>query len=146
MLPPLAPERAKSLVARFSGTTILVIGAALLDRFVLGRVTRISPEAPVPVVTFDHETHRVGGAANVAHNVSALGGHALLVAITGQDDAAGTLTRGCGEAGIGASLVADPSRPTTTKVRIVTERNQQVARIDYENDAEIAAELETRLV
>jgi D-beta-D-heptose 7-phosphate kinase/D-beta-D-heptose 1-phosphate adenosyltransferase len=100
----------------------------------------------VPVVTFDHETHRVGGAANVAHNISALGGHASLVAITGEDDAAGTLMRGCSEAGIHASLVADPSRPTTTKVRIVTERNQQVARIDYENDAEIAVELETRLV
>ena len=146
LLPPLAPERAKGLVAGFSGATILVIGDAMLDRFIAGRVTRISPEAPVPVVTFDHETHRVGGAANVAHNVSALGGHASLVAITGEDDAAGTLMRGCREAGIHASLVADPSRPTTTKVRIVTERNQQVARIDYENDAEIAPELEARLV
>src|SRR5712691_276144 len=144
LLPPLAPDRARRLAAGFAGTRILVIGDAMLDRFIAGRVTRISPEAPVPVVTFDHETHRVGGAANVAHNVSALGGHASLVAITGQDDAAGTLMRGCSEAGIDASLVADPSRPTTTKVRIVTERNQQVARIDYENDAEIAADLESR--
>ena len=81
MLPPLAPERAKSLVAGFSAARILVIGDAMLDRFIAGRVTRISPEAPVPVVTFDHETHRVGGAANVAHNISALGGHASLVAV-----------------------------------------------------------------
>src|SRR5882672_7505064 len=106
-LPPLAPDRAARLVSAFSTAHVLVIGDAMLDTFIVGRVTRISPEAPVPVVTFDHETHRVGGAANVAHNVSALGGHASLVAITGEDDAAGTLMRGCSEAGIHASLVAD---------------------------------------
>jgi D-beta-D-heptose 7-phosphate kinase/D-beta-D-heptose 1-phosphate adenosyltransferase len=118
----------------------------MLDTFIAGRVTRISPEAPVPVVIFDHETHRIGGAANVAHNVTALGGHASLLAVTGQDDAAATLTRGCRDAGIDAVFVADPGRPTTTKVRIVTERNQQVARVDYENDAEISAEFEAQLI
>ena len=146
LLPPLAPERARRLAAGFSGAHILVIGDAMLDRFIAGRVTRISPEAPVPVVTFHQETHRIGGAANVAHNVTALGGTASLLGVTGQDDAAATLTRACRDAGIVASFVSEPWRPTTTKVRIVTERNQQVARIDYENDTEISQEVETQLV
>src|SRR5882672_11116979 len=127
LLPPLAPERARRLAAGFSDAKILVIGDAMLDTFIAGRVTRISPEAPVPVVTFSHETHRIGGAANVAHNVTALGGHATLIAVIGQDDNAKTLTRGCREAGIEAGYFAtDAERVTTTKVRVVTERNQQV--------------------
>jgi rfaE bifunctional protein kinase chain/domain len=144
---PLAPERASHLVSAFSRTHILVIGDAMLDTFLVGRVARISPEAPVPVVAFDHETHRIGGAANVAHNITALGGHATLIAVIGQDDNGKTLTRGCREAGIEAGfLAADSDRVTTTKVRIVTERNQQVARVDYENDEEISGEAERGIV
>ena len=88
----------------------------------------------------------MGGSANVAHNVAALGGLATLVAVTGTDEGAATLARACREAGIAPGLVGDPSRPTTTKVRIVTERNQQVARIDYEADAEIRDDIEQRLI
>src|SRR5262245_50588764 len=137
LLPLLGPDRARQITASFTGARVMVVGDAMLDRFVVGRVTRISPEAPVPVVTFDHELHRIGGSANVANNIAALGGSATLVAVTGTDDAAATLTRACREAGIAPALVGDASRPTTTKVRIVTERNQQVARIDYEADTEI---------
>jgi D-beta-D-heptose 7-phosphate kinase/D-beta-D-heptose 1-phosphate adenosyltransferase len=97
-------------------------------------------------VAFEHETVRNGGAANVAHNVAALGGHATLIAITGADDAAATLARECRDAGIAPALVGDPSRPTTTKVRIVTDRNQQVARIDYESEAEITGDVEQRVL
>jgi D-beta-D-heptose 7-phosphate kinase/D-beta-D-heptose 1-phosphate adenosyltransferase len=118
----------------------------MLDKFIVGRVTRISPEAPVPIVVFDHETYRIGGAANVAHNVTALGGQAMLIAVTGQDDAAATLARACHEAGISASLIGDAARQTTTKVRIVTERKQQVARIDYEAETEISGVAENRVV
>jgi len=146
LLPPVAPDRARSISRGFAGTHILVIGDAMVDRFIAGRVTRISPEAPVPVVAFEHETQRIGGAANVAHNIAALGGHATLVAVTGMDDDAATLARECREAGIAPSLVGDPSRCTTAKVRIVTERNQQVARIDYESDAEIAGDVEQRVI
>ena len=145
-LPPLAPDRAARLVSAFSTAHVLVVGDAMLDTFIVGRVTRISPEAPVPVVAFDHQTHRVGGAANVAHNITALGAHATLVAVTGLDAAAATLASACREEGIAPSLVGDGGRPTTTKVRIVTERNQQVARVDYEHDAEIAGEVEHGLV
>jgi D-beta-D-heptose 7-phosphate kinase/D-beta-D-heptose 1-phosphate adenosyltransferase len=146
LLPPLNAERAGRIAAGFSGARIVVIGDAMLDRFIVGRVARISPEAPVPVVAFDHEMHRIGGAANVANNVAALGGEATLIAVTGHDDAAATLTAACRDAGIAPSLVGDPSRPTTTKVRIVTERNQQVARIDYESETEIADDVEARVI
>jgi D-beta-D-heptose 7-phosphate kinase/D-beta-D-heptose 1-phosphate adenosyltransferase len=121
---------------------VLVVGDVMLDRFLVGRVTRISPEAPVPVVTFDHEMHRMGGAANVAHNVRALGGQVELVGIIGKDDAGETLRTALSGAGIDGTLPVDAARPTTTKVRIVTERNQQVARVDYERDTEITDSLE----
>jgi len=118
----------------------------MLDRFIWGRVTRISPEAPVPVVTFQRETDRIGGAANVAHNVTSLGGSAALLAVVGRDSAAETLTRACREARIDAVFLIDASRPTTMKVRIVTERNQQVARVDYEQDTPISEDIEDTLV
>jgi D-beta-D-heptose 7-phosphate kinase/D-beta-D-heptose 1-phosphate adenosyltransferase len=146
MLPPIRPERTRILIGGLAGTHILVVGDAMLDKFIAGRVTRISPEAPVPVVMFDHESHRIGGAANVAHNVTALGGRATLVAMTGADDAAATLAQACRAAGIAPAFVADAARPTTTKVRIVTERNQQVARVDYEADAEAGGDVEQRVV
>jgi D-glycero-beta-D-manno-heptose-7-phosphate kinase len=146
LLPAVPPERIRRLCSALSGAPVLVVGDAMLDTFIVGRVTRISPEAPVPVVAFDHEMHRIGGAANVAHNIAALGGEATLVAVTGADDAAAFLSQACREAGITASLVGDSSRRTTTKVRVVTDRNQQVARIDYESDAEIAGEIEQRVV
>jgi D-beta-D-heptose 7-phosphate kinase/D-beta-D-heptose 1-phosphate adenosyltransferase len=95
---------------------------------------------------FDHETHRIGGAANVAHNATTLGGRATLVAVTGRDEAAATLAEACRHAGISPAFVGDAARPTTTKVRIVTERNQQVARVDYELDAEIAGEIEQKVI
>jgi D-beta-D-heptose 7-phosphate kinase/D-beta-D-heptose 1-phosphate adenosyltransferase len=144
---PLAPDRASRLVSAFSNTQVLVIGDAMLDTFLVGRVTRISPEAPVPVVAFQQQTHRIGGAANVAHNITALGGHATLIGVIGQDDNGNTLTRGCREAGIEAGfLAADSDRVTTTKVRIVTERNQQVARVDYESDTDISGDAERGII
>jgi rfaE bifunctional protein kinase chain/domain len=146
LLPVVTPERARRIASATVGARILIIGDAMLDKFIVGRVTRISPEAPVPVVAFDHEMLRMGGAANVAHNVAALGGQATLIAVTGMDDAAATLAHGCRDAGIAPSLVGDGSRPTTTKVRLVTDRNQQVARIDYEADAEIADDIERRIL
>jgi D-beta-D-heptose 7-phosphate kinase/D-beta-D-heptose 1-phosphate adenosyltransferase len=146
LLPTLTRDRAREILSRSVGAGVLVIGDAMVDKFIVGRVSRISPEAPVPVVTFDHDLHRMGGAANVASNIVALGGQATIVAVTGRDEAAATLTEACREAGIAPSLVSDASRGTTTKVRVVTDRNQQVARIDYEVDDEIAGEIESRVI
>jgi rfaE bifunctional protein kinase chain/domain len=142
LIPPPADHRVRQLIAGFERTNVLVVGDVMLDRFLVGRVTRISPEAPVPVVAFDHEMRRIGGAANVAHNVAALGGRVRLVGVVGRDEPGESLSAACREAGVEALLTADPARPTTTKVRIVTERNQQVARVDYELDTEVAGSVE----
>jgi D-beta-D-heptose 7-phosphate kinase/D-beta-D-heptose 1-phosphate adenosyltransferase len=115
-----------------------VVGDVMLDHFIVGQVDRISPEAPVPVVRFEREDFRLGGAANVAQNVSTLGGRASLIGVVGTDPHAAELSRQLGQAGLGAErLVADASRPTTRKVRVVTSRNQQVARVDHEADRDI---------
>ena len=146
-LPSLDADRARDLVGRFAGLPVLVVGDVMLDRFIVGRVTRISPEAPVPIVRFESEHVRLGGAANVAHNIAALGGRASLVGIVGRDAAAARLREHLSAAGIGADgLVEDATRPTTEKVRIVTERNQQVARVDYERDADAAGDVERAIV
>jgi D-beta-D-heptose 7-phosphate kinase/D-beta-D-heptose 1-phosphate adenosyltransferase len=146
-LAPLAADRATRLISAFAGAHVLVVGDAMLDKFIVGRVTRISPEAPVPVVAFGHESYRIGGAANVAHNVAALGGHVTLISVMGQDDNGTALMRGCREAGIEAGCIAtDAARVTTTKVRIVTERNQQVARVDYETENEIGGDVEAGII
>ena len=146
MLPPLAPEQARAVVASLDRVHVLVVGDAMLDTFITGRVARLSPEAPVPVVLFDHESHRIGGAANVAHNVAALGGRSTLVAVSGHDEAAATLATACRDAGITPVMVRAEDRRTTTKMRIVTERNQQVARVDYEVDAEIGGDVERAVI
>jgi D-beta-D-heptose 7-phosphate kinase/D-beta-D-heptose 1-phosphate adenosyltransferase len=138
---------AGAFVERFSRATVLVVGDVMLDRFTIGRVQRISPEAPVPVVEFRREEFRLGGAANVAHTVRALGAAVRLVGLVGDDAAGARLRRELEAIGIPADgLVVDASRPTTTKQRIVTERNQQVARIDYEDDREPSAAIERALV
>jgi len=146
LLPTVTPDRARAILSRAASARVLIIGDAMIDKFIVGHVTRISPEAPVPVVAFDHDMHRIGGAANVASNIASLGAQAMLVAVTGRDEAAATLVEACREAGIGPSLVGDVSRPTTTKVRVVTDRNQQVARIDYESEDAISGEIEDRVI
>jgi rfaE bifunctional protein kinase chain/domain len=146
-LSPLDASRARDLVARFAGLPVLVVGDVMLDRFIVGRVTRISPEAPVPIVRFESEHVRLGGAANVAHNIVALGGRASLVGIVGADAAAAQLRGQLAAARVDADgLVEDRARPTTEKVRVVTERNQQVARIDYERDADAGGDVERAIV
>jgi len=141
------PESARAFVAAFADRPVLVVGDVMLDHFVVGRVTRISPEAPVPVVAFERDEHRLGGAANVAHNVRALGGRVAVVGTVGRDRAAETLAGALAAVGADASgLVTDPARPTTTKMRVVTERNQQVSRIDYESDREVPPDVERHLI
>ncbi len=126
---------------------VLVVGDVMLDQFLIGRVTRISPEAPVPIVQFEREENRIGGAANVAHNVAALGGQVDLVGLVGRG-CRGNTARGrprrTGHRHVGPRQ--DQSRPTTTKVRVVTDRHQQVARVDYERDEETSGAIETSLI
>src|SRR5262249_3506243 len=104
------------------------------------------PEAPVPVVRFQSEHVRLGGAANVAHNIAALGGRVSLIGVVGCDASADRLRAELMRAGIGIEgLIGDRSRPTVEKMRIVTERNQQVAGVDYEQDQEVSEDVEAAL-
>ena len=135
------------LLDRARGRSVLIVGDLMLDHFVIGRVERISPEAPVPVVQFDHESFRLGGAANVAHNVAALGGTVDIAGVVGNDAEGSRLMEDLRAAGIGtAAVIADTARCTTRKLRVVTTRNQQVARIDYESDQAVRADVEAALV
>jgi rfaE bifunctional protein kinase chain/domain len=135
------------LLDLFAKRTVLVVGDLMMDQFLIGKVERISPEAPVPIVRFEHETWRLGGAANVANNIAALGGQAEAIGVIGPDADGSRLlaelsTRSIGTGGI----VSDASRCTTRKLRVVTSRNHQVARIDYESDVEIGADIEAMVV
>jgi D-beta-D-heptose 7-phosphate kinase/D-beta-D-heptose 1-phosphate adenosyltransferase len=129
---------ARRLIETFHGLELLVVGDVMLDRFIVGSVDRISPEAPVPVVRFRSEHSRLGGAANVAHNLTTLGARVSLIGVVGADEAARRLRDALRAAHVpDDGLVIDPKRPTVEKVRIVTERNQQVARVDYEDDRDV---------
>jgi len=144
---PAEPTDLQALLERARGRSVLIVGDLMLDHFVIGRVDRISPEAPVPVVQFDHESFRLGGAANVANNVAALGGIVEIAGLVGNDAEGTRLLADLREAGIGTGAVlADRDRCTTRKLRVVTTRNQQVARIDYECDRPADGDLEAALV
>jgi rfaE bifunctional protein kinase chain/domain len=110
----------------------LVVGDVMLDRYWFGEVSRISPEAPVPVVRIARMEERPGGAANVARNVAALGAAVDLLAVVGEDEAAATLARLLREERVRAHLTRDASLNTTVKLRVIG-RQQQLLRIDFEN-------------
>lgn len=111
---------------------VLVVGDVMLDRYWFGDVSRISPEAPVPVVRVERSEERPGGAANVARNAAALGAQASLLSVVGPDEAAAVLGRLVEAAGVRAHLHADATLSTTVKLRVIG-RQQQLLRIDFEN-------------
>jgi D-beta-D-heptose 7-phosphate kinase/D-beta-D-heptose 1-phosphate adenosyltransferase len=140
------PETLAAAVSRFRKKKILVLGDVMLDRFVWGSVSRISPEAPVPVVEIQKETTCLGGAANVAANVRALGGEPFPLAIVG-DDAEGKQLRSEFRA-IGASIAGifvDKGRMTSVKTRIIAHQ-QQVCRTDREDRTPLTPELQQKIV
>lgn len=120
------------LRTRLAGTRVLVAGDAMLDRYWFGEVSRISPEAPVPVVRVARMEERPGGAANVARNVAALGAQVNLLSVVGRDEAARVLARLLQEENVACQLTADDSLETTVKLRVIG-RQQQLLRIDFEN-------------
>ena len=121
----------------------------MLDRFLIGQVERISPEAPVPVVLIEQEKETLGGAGNVAHNVRCLGHQSILVSVCGQDAAAAQVSHLVERLGIQAQLVSDPDRKTTVKSRIVDSSRHQVLHFDQESkhpvSGIVAEELEAKL-
>jgi rfaE bifunctional protein kinase chain/domain len=109
---------------------VLVVGDVMLDRYWFGDVTRVSPEAPVPVVRFKNQEERLGGAANVANNCAGLGARTHLLSVTGADEAGDRIAELVKAAGIKASLHRDAKIPTTVKLRVLSK--QQLLRIDFE--------------
>jgi D-beta-D-heptose 7-phosphate kinase/D-beta-D-heptose 1-phosphate adenosyltransferase len=143
--PALKRERLTALIQRMQGKRIVVIGDAMLDRYLLGDTERISPEAPVPVVTVTERRTALGGAANVAANVAALGGTCRLVGVAGIDREGEALREAMARGGLEDRwLLAVAGRPTTSKTRVVA-RGQQVVRIDEEEDGPLDPETLTRL-
>ena len=115
----------------FASTRLLVVGDVMLDRYWFGDVSRISPEAPVPVVKVERTEERPGGAANVARNAAALGAQVSLLSVVGDDEAGRRLQALMEEEGVTASLHADAAIDTTVKLRVIG-RQQQLLRIDFE--------------
>lgn len=139
-------ERLKELFAQFKNKRIAVVGDVMIDRYMWGSVSRISPEAPVPVVEIESETSRLGGAANVANNIKSLGGMPILIGVVG-NNTHGTEFRElleqmeCPTYGI----ITDQTRPTTIKTRVIA-HNQHVVRIDSEDKRDIGPDIQTKIL
>jgi rfaE bifunctional protein kinase chain/domain len=130
------------LLEKLQRARVLVVGDAMLDRYLFGDVERISPEAPVPVVRVTREEARLGGAANVALNVKAVGAHATLITVVGKDEPATKLQQLLHDKGVDAILGTDPKLYTCVKLRVIG-RAQQLVRVDFENqpDHEILGDM-----
>ena len=139
-------KRLQSLLDSFRGKRILVLGDLMLDRYFWGAVTRISPEAPVPVVEIEEESSRLGGASNVGNNIASLNAIPILVGVIGNDNTGKELLsimRGNGY--ITDGVVVDPTRPTTVKTRVIA-HDQHVVRTDRESRVDINREVQEKLV
>src|SRR5205807_8115857 len=128
--------------------TVLCVGDLMLDEFVYGEVSRISPEAPAPVIAVQRSETNIGGAGNVARNIAALGGRCIFVGLIGEDEVgvklAVTLAQ---EPGIESLLGHDPSRPTTRKVRFVSEHfSTHMLRADWELTEPASGEIDQKLI
>jgi rfaE bifunctional protein kinase chain/domain len=144
----LTKQRAEEIARRMRDRTIVVLGDVMLDEFIWGDVSRISPEAPVPVVNIRRESTHLGGAANVLGNLVALGAKACVIGVVGKD-AAGERIRASlrDESALQTDdlLIADDSRPTTIKTRIIA-HNQMVVRTDRERRAPVDRQMEDRII
>ena len=128
----------KNLFKKFGDTGILVIGDIIADQYIWGRVNRISPEAPVPVVEVTNESLLLGGAANVANNIASLGGQAFIAGVIGRDDMGKTLMEKMREKNINTDgVIARDTRPTIVKTRVIA-HSQQVVRFDKEIKSDIS--------
>jgi len=136
----LGVDRIAELLEKARDVRVLVVGDVMLDRYISGTVARVSPEAPVPVVHVEEDSSAVGGAANVAANVVALGAGCAVVGCVGDDEAGRELKNELGGLGVQLDgLVTTPQRPTTVKTRVMA-RHQQVVRVDREQVGDIDEE------
>jgi len=142
----LSKGRYEYLVHNFASQAVLVVGDIMADEYLRGTVRRISPESPVMIVEVQNEELKPGGAANVAHNLCALGAKVFLAGFVGEDEIGRNLCSIIQQIGIRThAVLCDPSRPTTRKTRIIAQ-HQQVLRVDRERTHEAPAYLQTKLV
>ncbi|RPI01350.1 MAG: D-glycero-beta-D-manno-heptose-7-phosphate kinase [Ignavibacteriae bacterium] len=142
----LTKNRLDEIQSGFAGKRIAVVGDLMLDRYFWGKVSRISPEAPVPVVEVEEESTRLGGAANVANNIASLGGTPIMIGIVGNDTGGESLRKLVTEKGFPIlGIVTDETRPTTIKTRVIA-HNQHVVRIDREEKMDLDADVQARVV
>ena len=132
-------QRFEEISGLFSQKSILVIGDVMLDKFMWGKADRISPEAPVPIISIDKISHSPGGAANVALNLSKLSANVHLLAVVGDDNESNLLEEDLEKQGVKIKFIKDAKKSTTTKTRIMA-HGQQVVRTDYENTNDITSE------
>jgi len=138
-VPAVAPARLRHLLSAFRRAHVLVVGDLMLDEFIWGKVSRISPEAPVPVVWAQSESVMPGGAANVANNIRALGGRVSVVGLVGADGWGHRLLNELASRAIGVrGVLQDRARPTTVKTRVIA-HHQQVVRLDREHQAPVSS-------
>ena len=137
--------KVNSLLKSFKNKKVLILGDLMLDRYFMGQVSRLSPEAPVPIVEIEEEYSRLGGAANVGNNIKALGGIPYLVGIVGEDNIGKELLNIVAGQGLPTEgILSDSSRPTTVKTRVIA-HNQHVVRTDREVRNELNSEVANRI-
>jgi rfaE bifunctional protein kinase chain/domain len=147
-LPELSRNRAGEILTRARDRRVVVLGDVMLDEFIWGDVTRISPEAPVPVVNIKRESMHLGGAANVLANITALGAAGNVIGVVGKDAAAEKIRESLRKNGgvqTDDMLIADDKRPTTIKTRIIA-HNQMVVRADREHRGAVNGNVESQVV
>jgi D-glycero-beta-D-manno-heptose-7-phosphate kinase len=135
----------QTIVQALPQMNVLVIGDVMVDTYWWGNASRISPEAPVPIIDFIKEEKRLGGSGNVALNLAALGVNTHLLSVVGADDNGNHLQQLCSQQGINSYFIKDKSRPTTQKTRIIA-KSQQTLRVDTETTQDISAEIETQVL
>src|SRR5450432_395958 len=137
-----------ALSTRIARQTVLCVGDLMLDEFVYGEVSRISPEAPAPVIAVQRSETNIGGAGNVARNIASIGARCIFVSLIGEDEAGARLRAALSqESGIESVLICDSARPTTRKVRFVSEHfSTHMLRADWELAQPAAAGIEQKLI
>ena len=139
-------KRFNSLISNLKRKKIAVVGDLMVDRYFWGKVSRISPEAPVPIVDIEREFSQLGGAANVGNNIKFLGGEPFLIGVIGDDNTGILLLELLKSSGFSVDgIVVDPSRPTTIKTRVIAD-NQHVVRTDRESREEINDAIEKKII
>ncbi|GJL70281.1 MAG: RfaE bifunctional protein, domain I [Nitrospirales bacterium] len=146
VVPAISARKFKQYIQRFSRARILVVGDLILDHYVWGKVHRVSPEAPVPIVHVDSESYRMGGAANVYHNILTLGGQAELCGVVGADYVGKQFLADIRQSSpFTSGVFVDSGRPTIKKTRVVA-HNQQIVRFDVEQRHDISSQQTKKMI